>query len=60
MVGSEPTSLIGGEADADIPHLHPEVEAFARWFADWWLRRGRQLVAERKQREQEEADRGAA
>jgi hypothetical protein len=19
--------------------LHPEVEAFARWFADWWLRR---------------------
>jgi hypothetical protein len=19
--------------------LHPEVEVFARWFADWWLRR---------------------
>jgi hypothetical protein len=52
--------VIGGEADADIPQLHPEVEAFARWFADWWLRRGRQLVAERKEREQEEADRGAA
>ena len=60
MVDSEPTSLTGGEADADIAQLHPEVDAFARWFADWWLRRGRQLVAERKKREQEEARRGAA
>jgi cobyrinic acid a,c-diamide synthase len=24
-----------------IENLHPEVEAFARWFCDWWLRRGR-------------------
>lgn len=24
--------------------LDPEVEAFAKWFADWWLRRGLRLV----------------
>ena len=42
----------GGDADADVPQLHPEVVEFARWFADWWLRRGRQLVSERKQREE--------
>ncbi len=60
MVDSGTTSPIGGEADAENPQLHPEVEAFVRWFADWWLRRGRELVAERKKREQEEAGRGAA
>jgi hypothetical protein len=51
---------LGGEANAVPSQLHPEVEAFARWFADWWLRRGRQLVAERKKREQEEGRRRAA
>ncbi len=25
--------------------LEPEVEAFAKWFADWWLRRGSRLSA---------------
>jgi hypothetical protein len=25
--------------DEQTEELHPEVEAFARWFADWWLRR---------------------
>jgi hypothetical protein len=25
--------------------LHPEVLAFARWFAEWWLRRGCDLLA---------------
>lgn len=28
----------------EITPLDPEVEAFAKWFADWWLRRGRRLV----------------
>jgi hypothetical protein len=23
---------------------HTELEEFARWFADWWLRRGRELT----------------
>jgi hypothetical protein len=22
----------------------PELNSFARWFADWWLRRGRDLA----------------
>ena len=25
--------------------FHPEVLAFARWFAEWWLRRGCDLAA---------------
>jgi len=25
--------------------FHPEVLAFARWFAEWWFRRGCSLVA---------------
>jgi hypothetical protein len=40
---------VGDEADAEIPQLHPEVVDFARWFADWWLRRGRRLVAEQEE-----------
>jgi hypothetical protein len=30
--------------------LHPEVEVFARWFADWWLRRrcGEAIEAQRR------------
>lgn len=24
---------------------HSELEGFARWFADWWLRRGRELTS---------------
>ena len=35
----------GWDADEDPP-LHPEVVDFARWFADWWLRRGRLLFAD--------------
>jgi hypothetical protein len=45
----------GGEADEAIPQLHPEVVAFARWFVDWWLRRGLRLVLET---EAEEGGRG--
>jgi hypothetical protein len=31
----------------DAPPIDPasELEAFAGWFADWWLRRGRELTA---------------
>jgi hypothetical protein len=35
--------------------IHPEIEAFARWFADWWLRRGNQ-----QQAQEEEDERAAA
>ena len=38
--GRRPNEHGGGE-DGDETRLHPEVEAFARWFCDWWLRRGR-------------------
>ena len=43
---------VGGEADAETAQLHPEVVEFVRWFADWWLRRGRQLVAQQRQDEE--------
>lgn len=45
------------KSSADPPEsvLDPEVEDFVRWFADWWLRRGRDLVRERKKRERLEA-----
>lgn len=50
----DPPGAVGHEADAEIPQLHPEVVDFARWFADWWLRRGRRLVP------QEDEERRAA
>jgi hypothetical protein len=25
---------------------HHDREAFARWFADWWLRRGHRILAD--------------
>lgn len=34
--------------DGDNTPLDPEVEAFAKWFADWWLRRGSRLYAAAK------------
>lgn len=36
--------------DEQTERLHPEVEAFARWFADWWLRRrcGEAIEAQRR------------
>jgi hypothetical protein len=37
---------LGGDLDEGTPELHPEVLAFARWFVDWWLRRGLRLVLE--------------
>jgi len=35
--------------------LHPEVLAFARWFAEWWLRRGCDLLAAADASEDREA-----
>jgi hypothetical protein len=40
--GSDPRHQ--GEPDEQQPACHPEVAEFARWFADWWLRRGHSLV----------------
>ncbi|MGN6189619.1 MAG: hypothetical protein ACTHOE_12040 [Conexibacter sp.] len=42
---------MSGNAVADGRHDHAFDAAaqqldFARWFADWWLRRGRRLAAE--------------
>ena len=34
-----------GNALEQADELHPEVIAFARWFAEWWLRRGCELLA---------------
>jgi hypothetical protein len=34
--------------DGDNTPLDPEVEAFAKWFADWWLRRGSRLYTAAK------------
>jgi hypothetical protein len=36
-------------SDPKDSSLGPEVEAFVNWFADWWLRRGRRLVAAAKE-----------
>ena len=33
----------GMSSHAPSPYPAPEHVAFARWFADWWLRRGRDL-----------------
>lgn len=33
-----------------------ELDAFVRWFADWWLRRGRQLAAPERKRAQTQSD----
>ena len=28
----------------DEPTVSPDLQSFARWFADWWLRRGHELT----------------
>jgi hypothetical protein len=33
-----------GSDDPMPTRANGELEAFARWFADWWLRRGRDLT----------------
>jgi hypothetical protein len=40
---------VGGEEDEPGAQPHPEVLDFARWFADWWIRRGRRLLEEHEE-----------
>lgn len=40
----------GDEQADEQTQLDPQRIEFAQWFADWWLRRGRQLVALPEQR----------
>ena len=44
-----------GNALEQTDDLHPEVLAFARWFAEWWLRRGCDLLAAADASEDREA-----
>ena len=55
MDGLPTLRVVGGEADAKVRPLHPEVVEFVRWFTGWWLTRGLKLVAE-----EEAEDRRAA
>jgi hypothetical protein len=38
------TPRTGGPRHEHHSTLDPDLLAFARWFADWWLRRGRDLT----------------
>ncbi len=38
--------VVGGEVDAEVWQLHPEVAEFVRWFTDWWLTRGLEFLGE--------------
>lgn len=43
-------SIRRGDAHArPVRDPHSELEGFARWFADWWLRRGCQLTTTHSQ-----------
>jgi hypothetical protein len=48
--GTAPNRERKNNADEQTEKLHPEVEVFARWFADWWLRRrcGEAIEAQRR------------
>lgn len=48
--GAAPSRERKKNAHEQTKELHPEVEAFARWFADWWLRRrcGEAIEAQRR------------
>lgn len=48
--GAAPSREGTNNAHEQTQRLHPEVEAFARWFADWWLRRrcGEAIEAQRR------------
>jgi hypothetical protein len=38
--------VIEGEANAQDKSVHhPEIVEFVRWFTNWWLTRGLELVA---------------
>jgi hypothetical protein len=47
--------IVGGEADAKSARLDPEVAEFVRWFTDWWLARGVELVAKEEEAERRRA-----
>jgi len=38
-------AVAGGRDDRPLDAAAQQLD-FARWFADWWLRRGRRLAAE--------------
>jgi hypothetical protein len=44
----------GGSDARPTQDPHDELEAFAHWFADWWLRRGRALTSTHNQGEHDE------
>ena len=41
-----PEGIEASHAPSTYPLAHHDREAFARWFADWWLRRGHRLLAD--------------
>jgi hypothetical protein len=51
---------VTGTDDPKDSSLDPEVEAFASWFADWWLRRGARLYAAAKKADPERFEPGAS
>jgi hypothetical protein len=43
----KPYTTGGRLPDDTLPTQDIDLENFARWFADWWLRRGRDLAGQR-------------
>jgi hypothetical protein len=49
MASCDDRPALGAQAggrDEPAYYLASQQRDFARWFADWWLRRGRRLAAE--------------
>ena len=44
LIDGTDTPPQGGARHDHHSSLDPELQAFAQWFADWWLRRGRDLT----------------
>jgi hypothetical protein len=49
VTGRPPIRSAGTEDAALAFDPAGELEGFARWFADWWLRRGRELTSTQSQ-----------
>lgn len=45
VTGRPPIRSAGTGDAASVFDATHELEGFARWFADWWLRRGRELTS---------------
>jgi len=43
LIASSPDQRGGSNDDRNVSH-DPALDDFARWFADWWTRRGRALT----------------